>query len=49
MAYLSPGLTALVARKLYVYGVLQVPVYSNLSGYQLLPRWTGTVGVRYAF
>ena len=49
VAYVSPGLTALIARKLYVYGVLQVPVYSNLSGYQLFPRWTGTVGVSYAF
>ncbi len=49
VAYVSPGLTALLARKLYVYGVLQVPVYSNLSGYQLFPRWTGTVGVSYAF
>jgi hypothetical protein len=29
--------------------VMQVPVYSNLSGYQLFPRWTGTVGVSYAF
>ncbi len=49
VAYVSPGITTLVARKLYVYGVLQVPVYSNLSGYQLFPRWTGTVGVSYAF
>ena len=49
VAYVSPGITALIARKLYVYGVLQVPVYSNLSGYQLFPRWTGTVGVSYAF
>jgi hypothetical protein len=49
VAYLSPAITALLARKLYVYSVLQVPVYSNLSGYQLFPRWTGTVGVSYAF
>lgn len=27
---------------------LRVPVYSNLSGYQLFARWTGTVGVSYA-
>jgi hypothetical protein len=49
VAYLSPGLTALLVPKLYMYAVLQVPVYSNLSGYQLFPRWTGTVGVSYAF
>lgn len=49
VAYVSPGVTALVARRLYAYGVVQVPVYSNLSGYQLFPHWTGTMGVSYAF
>jgi len=49
VAYMSPGLTALLMRKLAAYGVLQVPVYSNLSGYQLFPRWTATVGLSYAF
>jgi len=27
----------------------QVPVYSNLDGYQLFPHWTATVGGSYAF
>jgi hypothetical protein len=49
VAYLSPGLTALMAHRLYLYTVLQVPVYSNLNGYQLFPRWTATVGMSYAF
>lgn len=49
VAYLSPGLTAHVTGALYAYSVLQVPVYSNLSGYQLFPHWTGTMGVSYAF
>jgi len=49
VAFLSPGLTALIVHRLYAYAVLQVPVYSNLSGYQLFPRWTGIVGVSYAF
>jgi hypothetical protein len=49
VAYLSPGVTALVTSRLYAYGVVQVPIYSNLSGYQLFTHWTGTVGVSYAF
>jgi len=49
VAYLSPGLTAQIIRKLYAYAVLQVPVYSNLSGYQLFPHWTATAGLSYAF
>jgi hypothetical protein len=49
VAYLSPGLTVKIVRKLHAYTVLQVPVYSNLSGYQLFPHWTATAGLSYAF
>jgi hypothetical protein len=49
VAYLSPGLTAHIHHGLYGYAVLQVPLYSNLSGYQLFPHWTATAGLSYAF
>ena len=49
VAYLSPGITALVMHQLNLYGVVQVPVYSNLDGYQLFPHWTATMGLSYAF
>jgi hypothetical protein len=49
VAYVSPGLTAQVFHSLHTYGVLQFPVYSNLSGYQLFPHWTATAGLSYAF
>jgi hypothetical protein len=49
VAYLSPGLTAEVTYKLHAYGVVQVPIYSNLDGYQLFPHWTATAGLSYAF
>ena len=49
VAYLSPGLTAQVTPQLHAYGFVQIPVYSNLYGYQLFPRWTGTLGASYAF
>jgi hypothetical protein len=49
VAYLSPGLVAQVTHTLHAYAVVQVPVYSNLDGYQLFPHWTGTAGLSYAF
>ena len=49
VAYLSPGVTIQAAEKLHLYAVLQLPVYSNLSGYQLLPHWTSSAGVSYEF
>jgi hypothetical protein len=49
VAYLSPGLTAQITSKLHAYGVVQVPVYSNLDGYQLFPHYTATGGASYAF
>lgn len=47
--YLSPGLTARVGQRSQVYAFVQLPVHSNLQGYQLFPRWTGIVGVSYSF
>ena len=47
--YLSPGVTAMVAPNTHVYGFVQLPVYSQLQGYQLFPRWTATVGMSHAF
>ncbi len=49
VAYLSPGITAQILQALHAYTVLQFPVYSNLSGYQLFPHWTATLGLSYAF
>ncbi len=49
IAYLSPGITLKVADRWHVFGFAQIPVYRNLYGYQLFPRWTGSVGMSYAF
>jgi hypothetical protein len=48
VAYVSPGLTAKVAGKLHVFAFAQLPVYSDLVGYQLFPRYTFSVGASYA-
>ncbi len=49
VAYLSPGISMAAMKNTQVYAFLQVPVYSNLSGYQLFPRYTASVGVSYHF
>ncbi|HUK03134.1 MAG TPA: hypothetical protein VLW26_12720 [Steroidobacteraceae bacterium] len=49
VAYVSPGLTARVVDQLHLFGFVQLPVYSNLYGYQLFPRYTVSVGASYAF
>ncbi|MET3107380.1 hypothetical protein AAKU67_001551 [Oxalobacteraceae bacterium GrIS 2.11] len=47
--YLSPGVSASVLNNTQVYAFLQVPIYSNLSGFQLFPRYTVSVGMNYHF
>ncbi|PRC90665.1 hypothetical protein [Solimicrobium silvestre] len=45
VAYLSPGVTMSVMQNTRIYAFLQVPIYSNLSGYQLFPRYTASLGM----
>ena len=49
VAYISPGLTTQMVGNLQVYGFAQFPVYSDLVGDQLFPRYTFSVGASYAF
>jgi hypothetical protein len=48
VVYLSPGLSLAITRRFGVFGFVQLPLYSNLYGYQLFPRWTASVGASYA-
>ena len=34
--------------RLQLFAFVQLPVYSNLYGYQLFPRYTASVGASYA-
>lgn len=49
VVYVSPGVTVQLSANLHVFTFAQLPVYSNLYGIQLFPRWTGSAGVTYAF
>jgi hypothetical protein len=49
VVYVSPGVSVSVAHDTQIYGFVQLPLYSRLTGIQLFPHWTATVGVSYAF
>ncbi len=49
LVYISPGLDIRTGSQTNVYGFVQVPLYQNVIGYQLVPRYTLSVGMHYAF
>ena len=49
VAYLSPGVTMSAMPGLRLYAFVQLPIASNLSGYQLFPRYTVTTGLSYHY
>ncbi len=49
LLYLSPGMDVPVSFHFSVYGFVQLPVYQNLNGVQLAPRYTTSLGARYVF
>lgn len=46
--YVSPGITVRLAARLHGFAFVQLPLYSNLYGYQLFPRYTASAGLSYA-
>jgi hypothetical protein len=49
IVYLSPGVTFPVNEKVSAYAFAQLPLYQNLNGYQLAPKYTVSVGTRITF
>jgi Putative MetA-pathway of phenol degradation len=49
VVYVSPGVTVSVVKNLQVYAFVQKAVYMRLDGFQLFPRWSGSVGASYEF
>ena len=47
--FASPGIAVQALNRVHVYGFLQLPVYRNLSGHQLFPRYIVTAGISYGF
>lgn len=49
LVYLSPGATVRVNKELKLYSFVQIPIYQDVNGVQLAPRWTASLGLNYAF
>jgi hypothetical protein len=49
LAYLSPGVVVPLSQKVSLYGFVQVPLYQNVRGVQLTPKYTASAGVRFSF
>lgn len=47
LVYLSPGVSARLARRLTGFGFVQLPLYERIHGFQLTPRATLSLGLRY--
>jgi hypothetical protein len=49
LAYLSPGISVRVMDNVRLYAFAQLPIYQNLTGFQLAPHYTLSVGVHASF
>jgi len=49
LVYLSPGVVVPVSEQASLYGFVQLPVYQDVRGVQLTPRYTASIGARFAF
>ena len=48
LAYLSPGLIVKVNDNASIHGVVQLPVYQDVTGIQLVPHYIASVGIHFA-
>jgi hypothetical protein len=49
LAYLAPGVSWLIGSGFSAFGYVQVPVYQDVKGVQLTPRYIFSTGIRKAF
>ncbi len=49
LLYISPGVSVPVGNYISAYGFVQLPLYQDLNGVQLAPRFTTSLGMRYSF
>jgi hypothetical protein len=49
LVYVSPGVSVPLSKQASVYGFVQLPIYQDVNGVQLAPRYTASLGARYAF
>jgi len=49
LVYLSPGLVVPMDKETSLYGFVQLPVYQDVRGVQLAPRYIASMGIRFSF
>lgn len=49
LVYLSPGISVPINSQVSVFGFVQVPLYQDVNGVQLVPQFTTSIGARYSF
>jgi hypothetical protein len=49
LVYLSPGVTINLSRAFQVYAFAQVPVAQRVTGLQIEPRWSASLGLHWSF
>ena len=49
LTYLTPGVIVKITNNASLYGYVQVPIYQDLTGIQLAPRYVASVGAHFAF
>lgn len=49
LVYLSPGATVTLTDKIKAYGFFQVPIYQRVTGLQIEPKYSVSVGLHYAY
>lgn len=49
LVYLSPGLTVDLGPRFQVYAFAQVPVAQRVTGLQIEPRWSASLGLHWSF
>jgi len=45
--YIAPGLTAQLSSHVSAFGIVQLPIYRRVNGYQLTPKMTASFGLLY--
>jgi hypothetical protein len=49
LVYLSPGVVVPLSTKTALYGFVQLPIYQNVRGVQLTPRYIASLGIRVSY
>ena len=47
LVYLSPGATFHLTHQAHAYAFVQLPIYQHVNGFQIEPKYTASIGIRF--